>query len=84
MMSILLSIFHASPKTYRILSKLFILPTPETLVESLQKHNVYPGISPKIIAALKSKVRAMKPEDRQCLIVFDAMGVKKSLSYDAK
>ena len=76
MKSILLSIFHASPKTYRILSKLFILPTPETFVKSLRKLNVYPGVSPKIIAALKSQVRAMKPEDQQCLIVYDEMGVK--------
>ena len=50
----------------------------------LSKLNVHPGVSPKIKAALKSKVRAMKPEDRQHLIVLDEMGEKKILSYDAK
>ena len=61
-------------------SSCFIVSTPETLVKSLRKLHVYPGISPKIITALKSNMRANKPKDRQRLIVFNEMGVKKSFT----
>ena len=79
---IALSIFFHSRKVYKILSQLFILPSQSTLLGSLQKMNIQPGFSESVLEALKVKVTAMDPRDRNVALVFDEMSIKQGLVYN--
>ena len=54
--SVALSIYHASPKAYRLLTKLFILPSVETLKTVVRKLNVYTGIGKSVLQAINGKL----------------------------
>ena len=77
-----LSIFYHSRKAYRILQKLFVLPSKTTLKELLGKSKVYPGFDSNIFDALEKRVSKLPKQDRQCVLIFDEMGIKSSLSYN--
>ena len=77
-----LSIFHYSRKAYRILQKLFVLPSKTTLKELLGKSKVYPRFHSNIFDALEKRVSKLPEQDRQCVLIFDEMGIKNSLSYN--
>lgn len=77
-----LSLFHASPKCYRLLSRIFTLPTKQTLRSSIQKVEVYPGFPPKLLHAFKMKISSMSADDKKCAVIFDEMKLKSALKYD--
>ena len=77
-----LSILHSGPKAYRLISKLFMLPTVKTLRKSLLKLEIYPGFSPKFLSVFKQKVDKMAEKDRVCALVFDEMSLKEAVTYD--
>ena len=77
-----LSIFFHNRKTYKILSRLFILPSMRTLLRDLQKMNIKPGFSESVIDALTLKVQTMDPKDRNVAHVFDGMSIKQGLVYN--
>lgn len=78
-----LSIFYHSRKAYKILGKFFHLPSKRTLLKTLQKTNITPGFSPKILDALKLKVSKMDSDEKQCVLVFDEMSLKAGISYNS-
>ena len=82
--SLALSVFHASPKAYSILGRLFLLPTVRTLRKSLQHLHIHPGFSPQLLDAFKIKVAAMSTEDKLCAVIFDEMAIKECVTYDAE
>ncbi len=57
--SLALSILHASPQAYKLLSKVFILPSIKTLRTSIKKLKIYPGFNRALLDAFKLKVAAM-------------------------
>ena len=77
-----LSIFYQSCKAYKLLSKLFTLPSKRTLQQSLQRTNVMPGFSDSMFAALKLKISTMDDKDRCVAVVFDEMSLKNGLVYN--
>jgi hypothetical protein len=81
--SLALSLYHASPKSYRLLSKIFLLPAKRTLARLLRSINLYPGFNPQMLNAFKDKVSHMSALDRQCSIVFDEMAIKSNITYDS-
>ncbi|GFN84221.1 transposable element p transposase [Plakobranchus ocellatus] len=82
--SLALSFYHASPKIYRLLSKLFRLPSVSTLRKSMLSLDLKPGFSPSILQALKVKVKSMTPDEKLCTLVFDEMSIKEVVCYDPK
>ena len=84
MKSIALSIFHASPKAFGLLKKLFALPCIETLKCSLRRLNIYPGFSKAVLSAIKMKSQCMSSQDKNCALIFDEMSIKRALSYDSR
>jgi hypothetical protein len=66
-----LAIYHASPKAYKILKKMFSLPSVSTLRRVLQNIEIQPGLSTNILEALSLKVKALPPPNNVCAIVFD-------------
>ena len=77
-----MSIFHHSRKVYDILRKLFILPSKATILNTIQKTQIYAGFNNNIFAALKQKVSTMVQADKQCILTFDEMTIKSGLTYD--
>ena len=79
-----LSIFYHSRKAYKIIGKLFAMPSKRTLQRALQKSNIAPGFTDSLFSALKMKVNAMSELDKQCVLVFDEMSLKTGLTYNAQ
>ena len=78
-----LSIFHASPKAYRLLKKQFLLPSIKTLQRTVQNANITPGFNNNILQALSLKVKSLPPHSEACVLVFDEMAIKECVSYDS-
>ncbi|GFO01713.1 THAP domain-containing protein 9 [Plakobranchus ocellatus] len=53
--SLALSFHHASSKIYRLISKLFRLPSVSTLRKNMSSLDLKPGLSSKYFASFKSK-----------------------------
>lgn len=79
-----LSIYKPSPKAYRLLSNICILPRRKTLQRVLQKVQLRPGNNKYMFDDLKRRVQNMPPKHRLCTIVFDEMALSPGLSYDTK
>ena len=79
---IALSIFFHSQKVYKILSKLFVLPSKSTLLRDLKKMNMKPGFIGSILEALQVKVNTMDTRDQNVALVFDEMSIKEGLTYN--
>ena len=77
-----LSVFYQSWKAYRLLSKLFALPSKRTLQKYIQNTNIMPGFNDGVFDALKLKVENMDPKDRCVSLIFDEMALKSGLVYN--
>lgn len=77
-------IMKQSPKCYRFLRKIFILKAPQTLTKLLQKCDIHPDINKNIFEKLKTKSQKMKPEEKLCVVLFDEISLKASLSYNER
>ena len=78
-----LSVFYQSWKVYRLLSKLFALPSKRTLQKYMQNTNIMPGFNDGVFDALKLKVENMDPKDRCVSLIFDEMALKSALVYNS-
>ena len=78
-----LSIYFHSRKAYKLLGKVFNLPSKRTLTRTLQRSNINPGFSEAVFKALKVKVDNMSKQDTQCAIIFDEMAIKQGLVYNS-
>ena len=77
-----LSLYHASPKCYKLLKKSLTLPGVSTLKSYLRKVDIKPGFHQNVLDGLASKVEHMSSEAKLCAIVFDEMAIKERVSYD--
>lgn len=59
-----LTILKHSPKAYRFLRKIFILPSSQTLVKLIHKCSLTAGINENIFSQLKLKAEKMKEEHK--------------------
>ena len=80
--SFALQIKGASKKAYRILRKIFILPTERTLSNILQKLNIREGFHTCVLFALKVIAKGLPQLDRLVVICFDEISLKENISYD--
>ena len=80
--SFALTLFHKSPKIYKLLRKVFFLPSVTTLRRSLKGFKLNPGFNKNLFKALQLKTCQMSATDKLCVILFDEMSIKESLSYD--
>ena len=80
--AVALSLLHTSPKAYRMLGKLFCLPSVSTLQRVMKAVKIYPGFNENILEALKKKIPSMP--SKLCVVVFDEMSLKAQLTYNAE
>ena len=81
MKSLAISLFHASGKAYRLLSKPFILPTRSSLRNYIGKMPTEAGISQATINTLKQKVSQMSDVEKLCSLCMDEISLKTHLFY---
>ena len=76
-----LSLYHFCPKCYRLLKKVFLLPSTATLKRVLRSIYIYPGFNQNLLGMFKEKVKGMTDSDKQCSIILDEMSIKSNLTY---
>jgi len=77
-----LSLFKKSGKAYKLLQKIFSLPSKSSLINILRKIPFQPGINKKIFEHLKCTVQKIKnPLDKYCIILFDEISLSPGLQY---
>lgn len=79
-----LSILKISPKGYRFLRKIFILPAPRTLIRVLQKTTLHPGINENLFEQLKIKTNSMKNKEKLAVLIFDEITLKSGIIYNER
>ena len=84
MKSIAISLFHASGKAYRLLSKLFILPDKSSIHRYISKLPSSTGISQATLKIIEQKVKQMSPRDKLCTLCMDKVSLKTHLFYSIK
>ena len=82
--SFALTLYHTSPKAYRLLQKIFCLPSLETLRRVMRNIEIYPGFSTKLLGAFKLKVDQMSSSDRLCVLLLDEITLTKKLFYNVE
>ena len=80
--SLAISIYHASGKAYKLLTKLFILPSKSSLRRYISKIPTSPGFSQGAINIIKSKVAQMDEKEKLVTLCMDEMSLKTHLYYD--
>ncbi|CAK1588633.1 unnamed protein product, partial [Parnassius mnemosyne] len=79
-----LTMMKQSPKAYRFLRKMFILPSPQILLKMLNRCTLRPGINKNIFSQLKIRAEKMKDEHKLCALVFDEMQLRASITYNRR
>lgn len=80
-----LSLLKNSGKGYRMLCKIFSLPSVKTLNNLLQKIPMKTGINKHIFHSLKNKVDKMTDKrETTCILLFDEIELTSGLKYERK
>ncbi|XP_049701000.2 uncharacterized protein LOC126055534 isoform X1 [Helicoverpa armigera] len=79
---IALSIMKQSPKCYRFLHKIFVLPSRSTLNKMVAKLSIGPGICQQVFDLLKKEVATWDEKKKICSVIFDEMSLDTALTYD--
>ena len=79
MKSFALSLFHTSGKAYRLLSKLFVLPSKTSLHRYISIMPAEPGISEVALRIIHKRVQHMKANDKLCTLCMDEISLKTHL-----
>ncbi|XP_039302727.1 uncharacterized protein LOC105207257 isoform X2 [Solenopsis invicta] len=78
-----LSLYKQSGSCYKLLSKLFVLPSATTLKCLLRTISLQPGINKFIFEHLRQHIAQMKNEtDKLCILMWDEMSLEANLQYD--
>ena len=77
-----LSLYKRSPRCYRYLAHLFILPSPATLRQLLKKVHSDTGINKVMLKHLKQKAQKMKEIDKYCVLMWDEMSLTPHIQYN--
>ena len=81
--SFAVSLYHASGKAYRLVSKFFQLPSKSSLLRWVSGFPLSPDISQPALDAIESKVNCMSDAGKLCTISMDEISLKTSLQYDS-
>lgn len=76
-----LALMKQSPKGYRLLQKVFALPSRKTLMAVLNRVPFGCGLNQQILKVLEASVLRKKPINRNCILTFDEMSLTPSLNY---
>jgi hypothetical protein len=75
--------YHLSGKAYKMVSKLFCLPSKSALLKWVSKLPNSPGLTKSALDVLATKVNTMNATGRLCLISFDEISLKSNIFYQS-
>ena len=79
-----LSLWHSSPRCYRLLRTTFSLPSVTTLRRSVRLINLKPGFHQIILNGIKEKAVSLNEQESLVTIAFDEMSIKTNLTYNER
>lgn len=79
-----LTILKTSPKCYRLLRKIFTLPSKQTLMKTINKFPFNVGLNSNVMKCLQNTVAKMDNKDKYCVLLFDEMQLSANISYSIK
>ena len=81
-----MTMHYTSPSLYSKMRGVFSfnLPHPCTIIRWFGKIDIWPGICQNLFNALKLKSAYMQDIDRNCILIFDEMVIKKCLDFHSK
>lgn len=78
-----MSLYKQSGSSYKLLSKLFVLPSAKTLKCFLQRISLQSGNNKFIFEHLQQHIAQIKNEkDKLCVLMWDEMSLEANLQYD--
>ena len=77
-----ISLYYASPKAYRLCSKMFCLPSVSMIRLWLRRMSLQPGLCDSVFHMLShsQKVRSMSADERCCVLLLDEVSLKRALT----
>ena len=79
-----LTLYKQSPKSYRFLSKMFVLPSKGTLTNFLNEIDFEAGMSEEIFNSLQQKVLKMPSTERYVTLMWDEMSILEKITVSTK
>lgn len=79
-----LSLYKRSPRTYRWLQTIFVLPSSMTLTRLIARANLKAGINKNIFTQLKKRVEKMNDDERLCTLIFDEISIAPHFNYNGR
>ncbi|CAF4883247.1 unnamed protein product [Pieris macdunnoughi] len=79
-----LRLFKRSPTCYRLLRRLFYLPSPGTLKALLNRVPFAIGITEPVLEVLKQFLKTQQRSDNNYILMFDEISLKKHFDYNPK
>ncbi|CAK1592309.1 unnamed protein product [Parnassius mnemosyne] len=79
-----LRLFKRSPTCYRLLRRMWCLPSPSTLNNLLRLFSLNVGINDNIFNSLREKVKKQLPSNNEYILIFDEMSIREHLQYNNK
>lgn len=77
-----LAFFKQCGSGYKLLSRIFALPSRRTVTRLLNRIPVTPGLCEPIFDVLKAEVKTFKdPLQKYCVLMFDEMSIKPGLHW---
>lgn len=77
-----LAVYYQSPRAYRFLSKLFLLPSVSMLHLWLRKINIHAGWNQASLMIMKNQANQLKDSEKVCGLVFDAIHLQETVTYN--
>ncbi|KAJ8974299.1 hypothetical protein NQ317_009539 [Molorchus minor] len=77
-----LALYKQSPSAYKLLSKIFVLPSRVTLQKMLSRIPISAGIHDAAFSTLKAASKNMKAQDKYCVLLFDEMSIEPNVMYN--
>lgn len=82
---IALSLYYKAPNVYKFMrDRGFKLPCITLIKKWINVNNVSPGFTTEVFDKVKLKAKLMTPTEKQCVLLFDEMCLRKSLEYNSK
>lgn len=79
-----LMLYNHSPRAYRFLARVFILPARSTLTKFLDMIHFKPGVNIEIFEALKRCTENLSESDKYVSVIFDEMAIMPALNFNER
>ena len=74
--------YFSGPKSYRVMQKYFILPTPRLLRHKIENFHFPPGLHQIVMEYFKVQIASFNDLDKLCILCMDEASLKANLFYD--